>query len=77
MWYVDLVQRAVSDTLTLTMSKKQNRRAPIRVTVDLDAKDYASLVQVERTMRAMSKAETIRRLVRFAVMNPHTVAEPV
>jgi len=56
------------------MSKKQNRRAPIRVTVDLDAKDYASLVQVERTMRAMSKAETIRRLVRFAVMNPHTVA---
>jgi len=55
------------------MSKRQNSKAPIRLTVDLDAKDYADLGKVQRALRAMSKAEAVRRLVRFAVANPHVI----
>jgi len=57
------------------VSKHQNARAPIRVTLDLDAKDYASLEKLGREIRTMSKAETLRRLVRFAIMNPQIVNE--
>ena len=55
------------------MSKNQNIKAPIRVTLDLDKKDYADLEKLERGMRAMSKAETLRRLIRVAVENQNIV----
>jgi hypothetical protein len=55
------------------VSKKQNVRAPIRVTLDLNTTDYAALEKLERTMEAVSKADTIRRLVRFAATNPQIV----
>jgi len=55
------------------VSKKSNKAAPTRVTLDLDARDYATLDRLARELRAISKVETMRRLIRFAGANPQIV----
>jgi hypothetical protein len=52
------------------MGKKQNPRAPTRITIDLGRADYAALGRIARELQAASQADAVRRLVRYAAANP-------
>jgi hypothetical protein len=54
----------------ILMGKKQNPRAPVRITVDLGRGDHAALKQVVAALEAVSQADAVRRLIRYASENP-------